>query len=41
MLEWISNKDKNVLDNILKSKEIEYQKKYPNCINFDKGNIKR
>lgn len=37
VLEWIQEEDKVVLDSILKSKEKQYQQKYPNCINYDKN----
>ena len=37
VLEWVNSDDINQLDFLLRKKEIEYQKKFEHCINFDKN----
>ena len=37
VLEWINSDDIHQLDFLLRKKEVEYQKKFEHCINFDKN----
>lgn len=37
VLEWVNFDDMHQLDFLLKKKEIEYQKKFKHCINFDRN----
>lgn len=37
VLEWVNSDDMHQLDFLLRKKEIEYQKKFKHCINFDRN----
>lgn len=37
VLEWVNSDDIHQLDFLLRKKEVEYQKKFEHCINFDKN----